>query len=145
MNRPSQEVSISVFHPLWRHFPTQIPSHKSQNVLKGNCYLSCCLYTCLGNRTHSLHPSFSRCMLHSRTTHSHFVKIVRVGCIFLSPYSHFVEPLCKTYHCVTVAATFHSKYNYLHYLQRVQLFKLSTVGTAIYTVYSRYNYLHCLQ
>ena len=55
-------------------FPTQIPSNKSQNVLKGNCYLSCCLYTCLGNRTHSLHPSFSRCMLHSRTTDSNFVK-----------------------------------------------------------------------
>ena len=72
-------------------------------------------------------------------------KIIRVGCIFLSPYSHFVEHLCKTYHCVTVATTFYNKYNYLHYLQRAQLFKLSTVGTAIYTVYSRYNYLHCLQ
>ena len=72
-------------------------------------------------------------------------EILRVGCIFLSPYSHFVEHLCKTYHCVTVATTFYNKYNYLYYLQRAQLFKLSTVGTAIYTVYSRYNYLHCLQ
>ena len=67
------------------------------------------------------------------------------GCIILSPYSHFVKRSCKTYHCVTIPATFYSGYHYLHRLQQAKLATLSTAGTVICTAYNRYNYLHCLQ
>ena len=73
------------------------------------------------------------------------LKIVRVGCIILSPQSYFAEPLCKTHRCVTVATTLYSGYHYLYRLQQVQLATLSTAGTTTYTVYNRFNQLHCLQ
>ena len=48
-----------------------------------------------------------------------------------------LEGLCKTYHCVTTAATtFYSGYHYLHCLQWVQLYTLFTVGTTVYSMYN---------
>ena len=73
------------------------------------------------------------------------LKIVRVGCIILSPQSHSAKPLCKTHRCVTVATTLYSGYHYLYRLQQVQLVTLSTAGKTTYTVYNRFNQLHCLQ